>query len=90
MLLVDNSKRFYQLVNLIDSCSKNTNKLFHTCISTDAFADAFLNSLKRVRGKHKVMQKIESKEVRLRWEKAEFQLLCLIQIWADTFMMQED
>jgi hypothetical protein len=36
------------------------------------------------------MQKIESKEVRLRWEKAEFQLLGLIQIWADTFMMQED
>lgn len=90
VLLVDNSKRFYQLVSLLEACSKNSNRLFHRCLSTTAFADAFLSSLKRVRGKHKVMQKMESKEVRNRWEKAEFQLLGLIQIWADTFMMQED
>jgi hypothetical protein len=78
VLQIDNSKRFFQLVCLIDACSKNTNKLFHKCLSTAAFAEALLTSLKRVRGKHKVMQKMESKEVRLRWGKAEFQLLGLI------------
>lgn len=68
----------------------NSNRLFHKCISTDEFADAFLGSLKRVRGKHKIASKLETKQVRLRWEKAEQKLLGLIQMWSDTFMMQED
>jgi DNA-binding FrmR family transcriptional regulator len=55
VLKVDNSKRFYQVVQLIEACSKNTNKLFHKCLSTDAFVDVFLSALKRVRGKHKVI-----------------------------------
>ena len=90
VLKIDNSKSLWQLVQLIEMCSKNTNVLFHKCLSTDAFVEAFLASLKRVRGKHKVVATLEKKDAKIRWSKAENQLLGLIQIWADTFMMRED
>jgi lipoate-protein ligase A len=90
VLKVDNSKRFSLVVHLIEACSKNGNLMFHKCISTDAFVDVLLASLKRVRGKHKVIKKLETKSVSLRWESSESRLLGLIQVWADTFMMKED
>jgi len=78
VLKIDNSKRFSKVVHLIEACSKNGNLIFHKCVSTDAYVDVLLASLKRVRGKHKVIKKLETKAVSLRWENSESQLLGLI------------
>ena len=37
-----------------------------------------------------ILKAVQTKQVKMRWEKAENQLLYLIQLWADTFMMHED
>ena len=76
---------------MIDFVSKNGSPLFLKALSTKPFENAFLNALKLCRGKiNKVKLKLLSRQVRLRREQTEAQLLMLIQMWADTFMMKED
>lgn len=65
--------------------------MFLKALSSKPFVSALLNTLKICRGKlNKVKLKLLSRQVRLRREQTEAQLLSLIQIWADTFMMKED
>lgn len=65
--------------------------MFLKALSSKPFVNALLNTLKICRGKlNKVKLKLLSRQVRLRREQTEAQLLSLIQIWADTFMMKED
>ena len=79
------------MVQLIDFCSKNGNVMFLKALSSKPFVNGLLNVLKITRGKiNKVKLKLLSKQVRLRREQSETQLLALIQMWADTFMMKED
>ena len=91
LLTVDNSIRVQQLVQLIEFCSKNGNILFLKALSSKPFVNPILNQLKITRGKiNKVKLKLLTRPVRIRREQTEMQLLALIQIWADTFMMKED
>ena len=65
--------------------------MFLKAISSKPFVNAFINNLKICRGKlNKVKLKLLSRQVRMRREQTESQLLGLIQIWADTCMMKED
>ena len=91
LISIDNSIRMQQLIQVIDFCSKNGNVMFLKALSTKPFVNAFLNVLKICRGKiNKVKLKLLSRQVRIRREQTENQLLSLIQIWSDTFMMKED
>ena len=76
---------------MLDTVSKNGTARFHTCLAVDAFTNAFLNQLKLTRGKiNKVKLKVMKPPERMRREQSEKMMLSLIQIWADTFMMEED
>ena len=87
----DNSITIQQLVQVIDFCSKNGNILFLKALSTKPFVNPFLNMLKISRGKiNKVKLKFLKQPIRMRREQTEIQLLALVQMWADTFMMKED
>jgi len=59
-------------------------------MATQAVSDAILFALKRRRGKMSVKNKLEQKSVKIRWTKNEDKLLALIQMWSDTFIMEED
>lgn len=78
-------------LELMEICSKNGNLQFHKNLSTQEFSDQFLVLLKRRRGKTGLFaKKLESTEKKIQWFKVEEQVLSLIQLWADTFMMYED
>lgn len=65
--------------------------MFHIMLSRKALCNSFLTAVKRSRpGKMSIKNKLEQKSVKLRWEISDLLLLGLIQLWADTFMMQED
>ena len=85
----NNSKRILLAVELLELCSKNGDLNFHKYIGTKKFAFAFLKLLERRRGKG-IKHKFYTKDVKRRWDKIEEELLYLIQLWADTFMMMED
>ena len=60
-------------------------------LSTRVFEQPFLKMLMIKRGKmNKVKLKLMKQQVRMRREQTENQLLALVQMWADTFMMKED
>ena len=84
-----NSKRIVLAVELLELCSKNGDLNFHKYIGTKKFASVFLKLLERRRGKG-IKHKFYTKDVKRRWDKIEEELLYLIQLWADTFMMMED
>lgn len=87
----DNSIVLQQLVQVIEFCSKNGNVLFLKALSTRVFEQPFLKMLMIKRGKiNKVKLKLMKQQVRMRREQTENQLLALVQMWADTFMMKED
>ena len=88
---IDNSIRQQQIIQLLDTVSKNGTARFHKCLAADVFTNPFLNQLKLTRGKiNKVKLKVMKPVERLRRERSEKMMLALIQIWADTFMMEED
>ena len=88
---IDNSIRQQQIIQLLDTVSKNGTARFHKCLAADVFTNSFLNQLKITRGKiNKVKLKVMKPVERLRRERSEKMMLALIQIWADTFMMEED
>ena len=88
---IDNSIRQQQIIQLLDTVSKNGTARFHKCLAGDLFTNPFLNHLKITRGKfNKVKLKVMKPQERLRRERSEKMMLALIQIWADTFMMEED
>ncbi|CDW84727.1 tom1-like protein 2-like [Stylonychia lemnae] len=89
-LKVKNFRKIKLTLELIEICSKNGNLQFHKLLSGKEFSDQFLLILKKKRTKGGVLKKIESKQNRLIREQTEDQLLYLIQLWADTFMMKED
>ena len=87
----DNSIVLQQLVQVIEFCSKNGNVMFLKALSTRVFEQPFLKMLMIKRGKmNKVKLKLMKQQVRMRREQTENQLLALVQMWADTFMMKED
>ena len=87
----DNSIVLQQLVQVIEFCSKNGNVMFLKALSTRVFEQPFLKMLTIKRGKmNKVKLKLMKQQVRMRREQTENQLLALVQMWADTFMMKED
>ena len=87
----DHSIVLQQLVQIIEFCSKNGNVLFLKALSTRVFEQPILNMLKIKRGKmNKVKLKLMKQQIRMRREMTENQLLALVQMWADTFMMKED
>ena len=89
--MVDNSVRVYAAVKLLESLSKNSSILFHIMNSRKALTQPYLHAVHRsVPGKLSIKNKLEQKSVKARWEKSDALLLSLIQLWADTFMMQED
>jgi hypothetical protein len=89
--MVDNSVRVYAAAKLLESLSKNSSLLFHIMNSRKALTPPYLQAVHRsVPGKRSLKNKLEQKSVKSRWEKSDQLLLSLIQLWADTFMMQED
>lgn len=88
-LRVDNSVRVHSTVQILDSLGKNTTRSFHLQLHSRKHADAFLLALRRCRNKLSLKNKLEKKDVKARWEKSDQQLLGLIQLWADTFIMQQ-
>mmetsp|Transcript_3591 Transcript_3591/g.3543 ORF Transcript_3591/g.3543 Transcript_3591/m.3543 type:complete len:119 (-) Transcript_3591:1253-1609(-) len=85
-----NSKEVSFIIELLEICSKNGNHFFHKLLAQDQFSEIFLLLLKSRRGKTGLFKKFQSKQVKLSWEKSQDQLLYLIQLWSDTFMMHED
>ena len=80
-----------QLVQVVEFCSKNGNIVFLKALSAKVFENALLNLLKMSRGKmNKVKLKLMKQKERIRRTQTEQQLLGLIQMWADTFMMKQD
>ena len=91
VLPMDNSIRQQQLVQLLETCSKNGNLAFHSAMAAPVFVNQFLSALKMTRGKmNAVKQKLIKKQEKMRRQETESRLLGLIQLWADTFMMKED
>mmetsp|Transcript_15100 Transcript_15100/g.20507 ORF Transcript_15100/g.20507 Transcript_15100/m.20507 type:complete len:83 (+) Transcript_15100:234-482(+) len=65
--------------------------MFLKALSTRVFEQPLLAMLKISRAKmNKVKLKLMKQQVRMRREMTEKQLLALVQMWADTFMMKED
>ena len=76
---VENSVRQQQLVQLLDTCSKNGTALFHRCLATDKFTNLFINQLRLTRNKvSKLKLKVMKLPERLRREASEKMLMGLI------------
>lgn len=83
--------RVYACAKLLEALSKNSCVLFHILLSRKVLSDCFLTAVKRSRpGKLSIKNKLEQKSVKQRWDRSDWLLLGLIQLWADTFIMQED
>jgi hypothetical protein len=75
---------------LLDTCVKNCGMNFHYYANKGALVPALIKLLKRRRRKLNVLDKLAGLYKDKGWRKVEDQVLGLIQLWADTFMMHED
>jgi hypothetical protein len=75
---------------LLDSCVKNCGMNFHYYANKGALVPALIKLLRRRRRKLNVLDKLAGLYKDKGWRKVEDQVLGLIQLWADTFMMHED
>jgi hypothetical protein len=77
-------------MNLLDTCVKNCGMHFHRYANNRGLVPSLVGILKRRRKKLNVLDKLAGLYKDKGWRKIEDQVLGLVQLWADTFMMQED
>lgn len=77
-------------MTLLETCVKNCNIHFHRYLSSRDFMPSLVQLLKRRRKKLNLVEKLAGIYKNQGWRKIEDRVLGLIQLWADTFMMQED
>ena len=69
---------------------KNCNAHFHRYVCTKEFMELLMQFLKRKRGKLNPLEKVAKVMKNEGWREVEDKILWMVQIWADTFMMQEE
>jgi len=75
---------------LIDTCLKNCNINFHRYANNRGLVPPLATLLKRKRKKLNVLDKMTGLYKEAGWRAVEDKVLGMMQLWADTFMMQED
>jgi hypothetical protein len=75
---------------LLETCVKNCNIHFHRYACSRDLMSPLVNILKRRRKKLTFMEKLINLYKEPEFREIEDKILGLIQLWADTFMMQED
>ncbi|OMJ70550.1 hypothetical protein SteCoe_31452 [Stentor coeruleus] len=77
-------------MTLLETCVKNCNIHFHRYVCTRGLMPSIVQLLKRRRKKLNLVEKLAGIYKNPGWRKIEDRVLALVQLWADTFMMQED
>ncbi|OMJ85097.1 hypothetical protein SteCoe_13689 [Stentor coeruleus] len=77
-------------MTLLETCVKNCNIHFHRYVCTRGLMPSIVQLLKRRRKKLNLVEKLAGVYKNPGWRKIEDRVLALVQLWADTFMMQED
>jgi len=77
-------------MHLLDTCVKNCGMHFHRYVNNRGLLPALVGLLKRRRKKLNMLDKLAGLYKDRGWRKIEDQVLGLVQLWADTFMMHED
>ena len=83
-------KTITKTMNLLEACVKNASIHFHRYVCSRGLIPVFVNVLKRKRKKLSVFEKMGGMYKSPPWRDIEKRALQLIQLWADTFMMDED
>ncbi|OMJ84938.1 hypothetical protein SteCoe_13844 [Stentor coeruleus] len=77
-------------MTLLETCVKNCNVHFHRYVCTRDMMPSIAQLLKRRRKKLNLVEKLAGIYKNPGWRKIEDRVLAMVQLWADTFMMQED
>ncbi|OMJ92014.1 hypothetical protein SteCoe_5331 [Stentor coeruleus] len=77
-------------MTLLETCVKNCNVNFHRYVCTRDMMPNIVQLLKRRRKKLNLVEKLAGIYKNQGWRKIEDRVLAMVQLWADTFMMQED
>ena len=84
--------RKWLALELLEVCSKNGTAGFHYTLANRGFMVGYMKVLKhrRMKAKKKPSVKIETKKQKAARHLAEQKALYLLQLWADTFMMEQE